>query len=266
MIQPVRSIYFPGTAALEMLRERAHAALAAWAREWVRGWAVEANPVAALQVHADTDKARAHGDVYEAVPGAEGCAWFRRGSLDQIRLGRAVVGPDLMSAAEGVDDWIDTVIGRATDARNQALCAALLGVSTAGRLSDRPSPLPDSLFAVGSGAIVLTCEALGLHAIADNAVWRNVPPIERVHPRHRRKLTPLEEAARRTSFRLEVQLGAVEVDLPELLDLRCGDVLRLPQRLDRGMTVLCGRTPLARVTLGATHGRKCVQFVSELQS
>jgi hypothetical protein len=265
MIQPVRPIHFPGAAALNLIRERAYAALDVWAREWVRGWGVDAGRVAVLQVQADIDRTCAKGYEYEQVPGEAGCIWFRRGGSDRTRLGCAVVGPELMSAAEGADDWIDAVIDEATQARNRALCAALMGASTAGLSPAQTTPLPESLFAVGSGVVELSCDALGLHAIADNAVWRGVPPIERTRRQLRPKLTPLDEATRRANARLDVRLGDVEIDLLELVELRSGDVLRLPQRLDRGISVLCEGMPLARATLGATHGRKCVQFLLEQQ-
>lgn len=78
-------------------------------------------------------------------------------------------------------------------------------------------------------------------------------------------LTPLDRAVQRTRVALDIMLGSVEVELPKLLDLRCGDVLRLPQRLDQRIAVLCAGRPLARAVLGETQGRKCVQLLADDQ-
>jgi flagellar motor switch protein FliM len=50
------------------------------------------------------------------------------------------------------------------------------------------------------------------------------------------------------------------------MDLRCGDVLRLPQRLDQGIAVLCEGKMLAHALLGETQGRKSVQLFADLPS
>jgi len=89
-----------------------------------------------------------------------------------------------------------------------------------------------------------------------------LPPTERGTVQRRPALIPLDRALRRGNAQLAVMLGSVEVELPKLMDLRCGDVLRLPQRLDREITVLCGGKVLARAALGERQGRKCVQLAS----
>jgi hypothetical protein len=264
-MEAVRPIHMPGTAALASLRERAHAALSDWALEWASGWPSGGNPMATFRVCSVTGAGQAYDYEYDAVGGDAGCVWFRRAGADLTELGCTVVGPQLMPGSVSVDDWIADVVDQARDARNRALVTALLGAAIGERSPVRVSELPGRLFAVGSGAVELSCDLLGLYAIADGAVWRTVPPTERERLRSLPKLTPLNAAVRRANARLDVILGSVEVDLPKLLDLRCGDVLRLPQRLDRGITVLCEGKPLGRAALAQLQGRKCVQLLPNHQ-
>jgi len=264
-MEAARPIHLPGTAALALLRERAQAALGEWAREWVSGQPACGNPVENLGLYSVTSAGRAHGDEYEAVGGDAGCIWVRRGVADITALGRAVVGAELWPGTGAADDWIADVVDQARAARDRALCSALFGTVVAGLSPARSGELPGHLFAVGSGAVELSCELLGLNAIADAAVWRAVPPTERQQLRSLPRLAPLNVAVRRAGVRLEVVLGSVEVDLPQLLDLRCGDVLRLSQRLDLGITVLCEGKPLGRAALAQLQGRKCVQLLANQQ-
>jgi hypothetical protein len=121
--------------------------------------------------------------------------------------------------------------------------------------------LASDLFAFGSGAVQLSCQAIGLHAIADGAVWRSIPPLCDPPPRLA-PLTPLHLAAKRGKARLEVVLGGVDIELNALMDLRHGDVLRLPLRLDERVSVHSGKRVLAEAQLGEVHGRKGVQVFS----
>ena len=255
-----RPIHLPGTAALDSLRQRAQAAFDAWAREWVSGRVADGQRTAELSVCALAGE-RSHAHEYEAVRSEAGCMWFRCSAADYLNFGSAVAGAELMPGSAYVDDWIADVIDCARNARNRALCSALLGTPVVNALPPSLIALPANLFAFGSGAVQLSCDALGLHVIADSAIWRSVPPSERAPAHRRAKLMPLDRAARRAKAKLDVMLGSVEVELPKLLDLRCGDVLRLPQRLDQGIAVLCEGKPLARAALGETHGRKCVQMI-----
>jgi flagellar motor switch/type III secretory pathway protein FliN len=257
MSAAVRPIHVPGAAALESLRQRAQAALDAWARDWVSECASGAQPTVALQVCSESDEARAQAhERYDALQGETGCIWFRCSPADRLGFGSAVVGTALMSGAAYVDDWIGAVAEKAWDERNRALCAALLNTPTSSAL---PASMSASLFAFGSGAVELSCDELGLHAIADRGVWRSVAPLERGAVNPLPGLTPLAQAVHRSRVRLEVVLGSVEVELSKLLDLQCGDVLRLPRQLDRGVSLRCERKPFANAVLGAAQGRKCVQ-------
>ena len=257
MSAAVRPIHIPGEAACEALRGRVQTAIDGWAREWVIECANGAALAASVRVSAVLDDVRVRpGDEWDAVRSAAGTIWFRSGLGECLRLGEAVVGGALMSGSTYVDDWVGGIAERAWVARNRAVAGALLGA----QIVDEPAaPLNPALFAFGSGAVLLSCEALGLHAIADGGVWRSATPAARTDSRARPAVTPLDRAMDRATARVDVMLGSVELELPKLLDLRRGDVLRLPQRLDAGIQVLCEGQPLAHALLGEARRRKCIQ-------
>lgn len=263
MSAAVRPIHVPGAAARESLRQRAQAALDAWAREWVSADPGGAQPTMVLQVcpvH-EGDRSRDH-ERYDALRTETGVIWFRCTHDDRFTFDTAVAGAGLMADGSHADEWIAGVTDDAWGARNHALCSALLGSPVR---DERTIPPSAGLLALGSGAVELSCEALGLHALADSGVWRSVPPSERAAASPLPKLTPLDRAVQRTKVALDIMLGSVEVELPKLLDLRCGDVLLLPQRLDERIGVLFVGRPLARAVLGETQGRKCVQLLADDQ-
>jgi hypothetical protein len=261
MSPAVRTLHVPGAKALESIRVRAQAVLVEWAREWMSGWQENTSrielQVAALDVASGPTAAE-----YVAVRSASGCLWYRRDWADRAAFARCVVGPALMQRSACADDWVIGVVERAWQTLTHALCAELLGPPVAPGEETVAVELPESLFAFGSGAVQLSCEALGLFAIADRAVWRTVPPSERAVTA-RPALTPVDHAARRAAVRLDVMLGSVEVELPKVLDLRGGDILRLPQRLDQPLTVVCAGKPLARAVLGEIDGCRGVQLVTD---
>jgi flagellar motor switch/type III secretory pathway protein FliN len=258
MSDPVRSIHLPSATAQEALRQRAQVAFDEWARSWARNCADGAPHV---QIETLTTAMNSRQHEYEVMQAGPGRIWFRTGKFDRAAFARAVVGPALMLDASPVDEWVQMAVNRAREARNLSLCVALFG----GTLFDsraHSTTLPSSLFAFGSGAMVVRCEPLGCFAIVDGAVWRSVPPSERGSAQRRSELTPIERAVDGGRVRLEIELGNIELAVPRLLDLQPGDVLRVPERLDQGITVCSGGKPLARAVLGQRGGRKCVQIVS----
>lgn len=255
----VRPIYFPGSAALSWLQQRALVAFERWASEWMPMWAELKQEGQMLDLHNASDRIQESAVEYDELRGDAGCIWFRDTAADRFSLGKAVAGAQLMPRSAYADEWIAEVVARAWDARNRALCAALLGAVAAERpsISDLPTHLSDN----GSGAIELSCTALGLHAIVDRGVWRSMPPPERSTIRYPSRLVPLEQAVRGAMVSVEALLGSVEIALPQLLDLSRGDVLRLPLRLDEGIEVRCEGKSLARAALGETRGRRSVQLL-----
>jgi len=239
------------------LRQRVQVALDAWAREWLSARAAAQSP-ADLELVA-VDSARDASLEYAAMTTKDGSAWFRRSAGDLAKLGCEVVGAESLPHGVAADEWLSDVIERAWHARNRAVCAALFGASNGNVSAAEP---PASVFAFGSGAIQISCAVWGLHAIADSSVWRTVPPTPR-GARRLPKVTPVDRASLTATVKLEAILGSVAVELPKLLDLQCGDVLRLPERVDQGIAVLCDSKPFARAALGESRGNKCVQLISD---
>jgi len=250
----VRPIHLPGASALAVVLQRTQAALAAWARDWVN----DEQRLASLKAEsADAEDLQASQE-FEATQGARGCVWIRHGARDRASFAQAVTGAGLMPRATFADEWIADLVDQAWKVRNRVLCEALVGAVQSAP-SSQGRPWPAHLSNVGSGAVRISCESLGLLAIADAGVWSLVPPIERKDARMP-ALVPLERAARRASLQLEVALGSVELDLPKVMDLRRGDVLRLPARIDQPFAVTCEGKPIARAMLGEAGGHKAIRL------
>lgn len=260
MSDAARPIHLPGANALDTVRQRAQAALDAWAHEWVSARAGQEQKITVVGIDTVLDDAPAVAD-YEALRTEIGCMWFRFGDTDRATFARAVLGSDLMLGARCADDWVAKVVERARATCMRALCMALVGAPPGDESSIRVTPIPAELFAFGSGAVRLSCDSLGLHAIVDGGVWRGVPPASRPASTGRTSFVPLDRAVQEARMRLEVVLGSVEIELPTLLGLQRGDVLRLPQRLEQAIAVLCDGKPLGRAALGELRGCKAVQFV-----
>jgi len=258
MTKPVRSIHLPGATVLESLRERASAVLQSWGREWIAGWSAHATALGNLRVTAPVEP-REPGDSWEQFGGI----WFRCGLAETEELASSITGEPQTTGSGLADDWMRDLVDRAWRSRNEMLSAGLAGRAVDGAPLQVTSALPSGLFEFGSGAVEISCKPLGLDAIADNTVWRTIAPPARARDSNRNRLVPLETALRahRTNARLDVMLGSVDLELASLSDLRCGDVLNLPSRLDEGITVLCEGRPLTRALLGAVRGRKCIRLL-----
>jgi hypothetical protein len=267
MSDAVRTIQLPSATALSTIVQRLRAALASWVCEWTLGGFADAFAGAAVNVRSVEAKHAPRTADFATVQTSAGSLWVRSSPADFARLGRCVVGDALMPLGSWADDWVADLVTRAWDARNCAIAAALLDAAPAADTSqvvpESVGAVPANLFAFGAGSVHLSCELLGLNAVADRSIWRSTPPQDRVRRAHG-QLTPLEAAAQNATVRIDVVLGAVELDVLQLLDLRCGDVLRLPQSLDEGLGVHCEGHLLARGTPGERRGRKCVQLTSLL--
>jgi hypothetical protein len=252
----VRAFHLPGSSAVAVLQRRACAALAAWAADWIN----DKQRLEALHVECVAGQELRWSGEFESLRGAHGRVWFRRGARERLDFGQAVVSAALMPQASYADDWIAQLVDEAWAARNRALCGAMAGA---------PDPAmpeigawPESLGSAGSGAVSIRCEPLGLYAIADAGIWSQVPPTER-KAAPLPAVVPLERATRHARLRVEVMLGRVELELPKLMDLCHGDVLRLPAPLDEPFVVCCEGRPFARALLGDGGGRKSIQFTAQ---
>lgn len=260
MSETVRPIHLPSATALEALRQRVLAALEPWAREWMNGWVERDLRIQTLQVGCVSDGYRSTAVEFDFVRSKSSSrVWLRSSTVDRSRFGCAVLGTHVMPGLVCADDWSTAIVDAAWTARNEALGAALLGEPVE---AVAPTEVPAALYSLGSGAALVSCEALGLHAIADRPFLPAAASSPRTASAPRCRLAPLSQAMRRSNARLDVMLGSVTLEFPKLVELRPGDVLCLPQRLDQPLDLACEGTPFARVALGERAGRKCVQLLS----
>jgi flagellar motor switch/type III secretory pathway protein FliN len=255
MNSPVRAVVLVDDRALACVRDHAQAALASWGGEWLG-----APPP---PVHAALAEASPRHETFEQWQGERGGLWIRWEAADDARLVEAVAGPSALRGRGLADDWIAQVARRARRLRNAALCAALAGGTAAEPAEPATTRVPRALFASGAGTVRIELAELGLLAFVERAAWQGLPQAARGAPaRELPAPVPLESALARAALRLDVMLGSVEIELPRILQLRCGDVLRLPRRLDEPLAVSCAGRPLAHAVLGERHGRRSVQLLA----
>lgn len=251
MSAAVRPLHLTGTHSLRCLAERASLALQDWASEWSRA----ALPEGAVQVEPVSVGLSPIDPCLEFVaPG--GRLWVRMRAEDKDVLAGAVLGSEFLPLASA-DTWSLAALGEAMNQRNLSLAKALVGES-GGSTERQPAA---EVFAFGSGAVQIRCEALGLFAIADAGALAHVPPRERPAEK-RSSLRPLLDSVRRVPVSLAVSLGSVELSLSHLLGLEAGDVLCLQTRLSDLLPVTLEGRAVARASLGYTGSHKAVQFVS----
>jgi flagellar motor switch/type III secretory pathway protein FliN len=256
-----RPFLLVGESACSIPRERAQAALDAWLANWSRSSESQRVSVHAVGDCADCELGRCklNGARYEEVAGTRVKIWVRRDEVARSELGRTVLGEALIDELGSSGAWVTEVLDAARDACQRTLSEALTGASPRKDFTWLDK-LPASLFALGSGALHIHCQALDLHLYADAPAWRDALP-----PRVRRGAPPLAalaDAIRDGNARLEVRLGEVDMELSKITDLRSGDVLRLPQPLAGGISVLCEGQRLASGSLGEMLGQKCVQLTN----
>jgi len=262
MTPPVRPLRLTCDADLDGIAQHVQAALDAWARQWL---CVPSGTVAGcppVQARTARRPCAPDGPVYDLLSTEAGSLWVRSHRDELAALCRAVVGTDQAPDVLHTDRWITRAVDLARDARNRALYAA--GVPLPSGTEWRPVPdveLPDHLFDFASGAVQLTCDAIGLFALADDDWVRSRLPVGQPPSAHRLPdPAPLNSALSRSSVHLDIVLEGVELELGQLLDLRAGDVLTLPHPLDQPLWARCGGAPMARAVLGQDQGRVCVQL------
>jgi hypothetical protein len=196
---------------------------------------------------------------FERFDGAHGRLWIRCRPVDRRAWLRASLGEGFCTADDApADAWAAAVADEGWQARNAALCEALTGAAPS-----EPADGPDeALHALGSGAVQIEAPALGLFALADPGVLRHVPPRPSAGTWAGPPRMPLERAAARAGVVLDVSVGRVEIGLRTLLELRPGDVLRLPTRLDDTLPLGPAAAPPLRCALGESAGRAAVRICS----
>jgi flagellar motor switch/type III secretory pathway protein FliN len=252
MSTAVRALHLVGEHALRSIEERVSRSLAGWCRDWVR----EPMPEPQVSVQALTGASPRMVDCIE-IGGATGRVWIRASADDRNGAARAVLGDEFLPLATAGDAWSREALSRAIEQRNQSLAQTLIGDVHA----SMTRPADPSLYAFASGAVQITCEALGVHLLADCAVLQHVPPHAHT-PAVRPAPESLKEAAREAPLTLTVGLGSVELDIAHLFELQPGDVICLPTRLADRLPVMLDGKAVAQGALGHCGQRKAVHLVS----
>lgn len=259
MSTAARPIYFPSSAALDWVQQRARGALETWAAEWLLHWTGHPSQMQGLEIRVVSESMQRLRGGYQELRGEAGSIWVRCIEGDRRNLGKAVVGAEFMPRSGAGDEWITQAIACAWEARNHALCTALLGAVVSEHFPS--DELPERLLDVGSGTLQVSCASMGLHAIVDGGVWNTVPAPIRANAPARSRLAPLEQAMRGARVSIEALLGSAELRLAQLLNLACGDVVRLPQRVGETIEVRCEGMHLSQAVLGAMHGYRSVRLL-----
>jgi Type III flagellar switch regulator (C-ring) FliN C-term len=263
MISTARPFCVWSDAAVDHVRRRAQAAVDAWAREWVGGTAGADHSGFSVHVTALSSGQAPMPSEYEEMRGALAAFWVRVRAADRSACSSAVVGPDLAPGGIAADDWVAQVVDRAWFARNRCLCSALLGEPEFDAPLQSAQEPPVELVALGSGALQISCEPIGLKVLVDRSVMSDVPPVVRGTAHRLPPIVPIDQAVRPAMLHVQATLGSVELKLEEVLDMQCGDVLRLPQRLDQLLSLSCAGQPLASAKLGDAAGRLAVQAFAD---
>ena len=258
MSASVRPIHIPGAAACEALQRRVQAALDAWSLEWVCPQGGEV-PRATVQMSTVYEGMSGLADEYETAGDVAALAWFRCRDADCASFARAVTGQPL-AAGLAADEGLGQAIDLARCARNRALCAALIGEAVPAIEVALCSSPPATVFAMGSGAIELSCPAVGLHMIVDGSIWQCLRTSRRDEQRlcavggepdgkpAVRSVLPLLGSVK---LNVEVRVGSAEVSVAELLEMKQGAVLVLDRTVEAPLDILVDGHVVARGTLVA---------------
>jgi flagellar motor switch/type III secretory pathway protein FliN len=253
----VRPILLVSAHAEHAIELRVLSALLPWAQDWLPGDAEDLK----LDVSGTVRPSDLEGR-FEAQMTAAGRLWIRTDVPDRRALLAALVGADGTSLTQdtSADALSQALIGAALQARNESLGNVLLGTA------DGSAPWVDhapvaALTQFGSGAVCISCEAIGLKAIADGSVLRHVPPMERPAQAAAAGPKPVEQTLHARRVEVHAVLGHTELNLDDFLGLDAGDVLRLPTRLEDALELRSHCHLLARAHLGTQAGHRAVQLI-----
>lgn len=245
-----RPIRLVGAHALRAIELRALSALLVWAQDWLP----DATPEPTLRVQSPLPSAVTAFKA-EMLGDEVGRVWFRHLESDDRALAAALLGaPPARSAGDGV---LEATFAEARRALHRAIAEVLVVLH-----GEPVDVTPDAkLWAFGSGAVQIDCEAIGLHMIADDGVLRHVPPLERPAAVLPQKMA-LDKTLARAPLRVDVMLGSADLELGPLLELQTGDVIRLPARLSDSAAIEIDGRCVAQGRLGMHDGRRAVQLVA----
>lgn len=240
-----------GSHALQTVADRLQDALQEWSEQWcgdAQEFGVSAKPAS---------------PPFETVPlqhyfDGNADLWITVSDERAQASARCVLGESWTTSYSAQADWSRDVVARALESQSQAIAASLLLGEV--QSDAAPSSLPASLFAMGSGAMLLECENLGLRIWACRQVLRHVPP--KTTPQPKSALQPLSACLGDRKVQVTALAGTVTLSAEQLLDLAPGDVLRIGTLADaKAQLRLSTGLRLAEGTLGQQSGRRALRVV-----
>lgn len=145
-------------------------------------------------------------------------------------------------------------------------------VATAKPVASDAVPLANALHPA-LGGVLVSVPALGIHWLLAPALYRAWLPARdiKAQPLAAPVGGQLAEVLKPGALSLELGIGHVDIAVTDLLELRVGDVVRFPTRLDEALPVVVPkpdgqRDELMRGRLGHRDGRLAVQVVSSARS
>jgi hypothetical protein len=191
--------------------------------------------------------------------------WLAGGEDFAAQVQRLMYAPDRSLSAGGLSPLWEGAAAAAQD----ALLAALRDLLPAG---EAPVARPSAQFESASGAVLVTlrCGRAAVHALFDHGAVQALAGLARVRqggaaqpPARPAALAPVSHRAVLAPLpvRLEVALGAAQVQLGSLRALGVGDVIRLEQHAEQPLSVQGPQgVPLLAGYLGASEGQLALEL------
>lgn len=202
----------------------AHLLQGAW-QAWARDWGLDAAAGEAPLACSEAAAAYVPGDAWAALGrGTRGTAWTCAAPDEEALLAQA-----LFAAPDAATPIVREVVAACRADVQARLACALQLAGTGG-----DGAPPPAAWQPWSGALLAVLPG-GRRVLLEAALVRALLPPGRSEGRSQAARAPLvgvQRAAAALTLPLQVRLAPCEVDLGSLQDLRPGDVLRLPHRLD----------------------------------
>lgn len=267
---PVRDLVLLSDKALGSIRTQLMNHWQAWATAWC------GVPDASVTDEAFDLDVRRVADALEPLPdpsvwrtsGAASSLWRHAADASVQAFARQLVrrasGP-----FPGDGDW---ALGAARAALADLEVRWTGAVATAKPIAGDVVPLADALHPA-LGGVLASVPALGIHWLLSPALYRAWLPAgdAKAQPLPAPIAGKLAEVLKPGALSLELGIGHVDIAVTDLLELRVGDVVRFPTRLDEPLPLVAPkadgqRDELMRARLGHREGRLAVQVVSGRRS
>ena len=83
--------------------------------------------------------------------------------------------------------------------------------------------------------------------------------------RNSKSYRTLAKSLEKTPLQIDVQLGQTQITIQDLLDLECGDLIRLEKKIDEGLEVIIGNKAKFLARPGVVDGKKAVCVEKEIE-